>query len=94
MESEKLIRIEEDNKNTIKRLETLERKIEDVCEITVSVKELTLEIKQMREEINKMDSRIEIIEEKPRKRWDGMINQIISLVIASTVGYFLSKITM
>ena len=94
MENEKLIRIEESNKNTIKRLDNLESKIEDVCEITISVKELTMEIKQMREEANKMEARVELLEEKPRKRWDGMINQIISLIIAGVIGFLVSQFGM
>lgn len=91
MENEKLIRIEENNKNTIKRLDSLERKIEDVCKITISIKELTMEIKQMREDVNKMESRVEILEEKPRKRWDNMVNQIITMVIAGIMGFLLSR---
>lgn len=94
MENEKLIRIEESNKNTIKRLDNMEKKIEDVCEITISVKEITMEIKQMRQEVNEIEKRIAIIEEKPRKRWDDMVTQIISLVVAGVFGYFLSKFGM
>lgn len=94
MDNEKLIRIEESNKNAIKRLDNLERKIEDVCEITISIKELTMEIKQMREEVNKMEKRVEVLEEKPKKRWDTIINQIISLIVAGIMGFLLSRIGM
>ena len=94
MDNEKLIRIEESNKNTIKRLDNVEKKLEDVCKITLSVKELAIEVKQMREDVNKMENRVEVLEEKPKKRWDNMISQIISLIVAGIVGYFLSKIGM
>lgn len=94
MDNEKLIRIEESNKNTLKRLDNLEKKIEDICEITISIKELTMEIKQMREDVNKMESRVELLEEKPRKRWDSMVNQIITMTIAGVVGFLLSRIGM
>jgi len=92
VDSEKLIRIEESNKNAIKRLDSLEKKLEDVCEITMSIKEITMEVKQMREDVNKVESKVQILEEKPGKRWEGMISQIISLITAGIVGYFLSKI--
>ena len=94
MNNERIIRVEEDNKNIYKRLDVLESKVEDIFENTISIKEMTLEIKQMREEPVKYENRIESLESKPQKRWDNMVNQIISLVVAGVVGYFLSKVSI
>lgn len=92
MENERLIRIEESNKSTIKRIETLEDKIDDIFELTISIRELTMEIKEMREDVNKLEKRVVTLEEKPAKRWNGMITQIISLGVAGFMGYLLSNL--
>ena len=94
MESEKLIRMEENQKNILKRVDNLENKIQDICDITISIKELTMEIKEMREDANDIEKRVDVLEEMPKKKWYNMVNQIISMLVAGTVGYFLSKIGM
>ena len=94
MDNERIIRLEEDNKNIFKRLDILENKVEDIFENTISIKEMTIEIKQMREDIKKYENRIELLESKPQKRWDNMVNQIISLIVAGVVGFILSKISI
>lgn len=94
MESEKLIRMEENQKNILKRVDNLENKIQDICDITISIKELTMEIKEMREDANDIEKRVDVLEEMPKKKWNNMVNQIISMLVAGTVGYFLSKIGM
>ena len=94
MESEKLIRMEENQKNILKRVDNLENKIQDICDITISIKELTMEIKEMREDANDIKKRVDVLEEMPKKKWNNMVNQIISMLVAGMVGYFLSKIGM
>ncbi len=94
MENEKIIRIEENNKNSIKRLDNLEKKIQDISNNTISIKEVAIEVRQMREELSKVEYKVNGLEQKPKKRWDNMINQIISLIVAGIVGYFLSRFGM
>jgi SMC interacting uncharacterized protein involved in chromosome segregation len=92
MENERIIRIEENSKNTMSRIENLESKIDEICKLNILVSELSLEIKEMREDINKVEKRITIIEEKPAKRWNNLVTQIISLGVAGIIGYLLSSL--
>lgn len=94
IDNEKIIRLEENNKITEKRINVLEKKVDEIGNITLSIKELTMEIKQMREDVNKMDSRIDLLERKPQKRWDNLINQLISLLVAGIFGFVISKLNI
>ena len=53
-----------------------------------------MEIKEMREDANDIKKRVDVLEEMPKKKWNNMVNQIISMLVAGMVGYFLSKIGM
>lgn len=91
MDNEKLIRAEEINKMNIARIEKLENKMDEIFEITLSIKELTMEVKKMREDVNKVEERVGVLEEKPAKNWNNLVNQVISIIVAGVTGYFISK---
>ncbi len=89
---EKLQEIEDRSKSNLKRLDKLESKVEDIHNLTISVKEIANETKLMREDMNKIDKRVIAIEEKPSKRIEQIISYILSALICGLVGYFLAKI--
>lgn len=91
MENERLARVEESAKQAHKRIDTLENKVENIYELTTSVKELAIETKAMREDFNKMDERVKSIEEKPAKNWDKVISLIITRNCNCNFGLFFSK---
>lgn len=98
MDNERLVRVEENTKQAHKRIDTLEHKqeatdnkIENIYELTISVKEIATEMKAMREDMAKIDNRVHAIEEKPAKRYDAVVGQIISIIVAGVVGFFLAK---
>lgn len=98
MDSERLVRVEESTKQAHKRIDTLEHKqeatdnkIENIYELTISVKEIATEMKAMREDMAKIDNRVHAIEEKPAKRYDAVVGQVISIIVAGVVGFFLAK---
>lgn len=86
---ELFIKNSERNKINTKRLNTLEKKLKDINSLTLIMKEITLEIKLINENINKIDKRILIIENKPIKRIEQIINNILYVLISGLVGYIL-----
>lgn len=98
MDNERLVRVEESVKQAHKRLDTLshslentDNKIENIYELTISVKEIATEMKAMREDVAKIDNRVHTIEEKPTKRYDSIISTIIGCIVTGIVTYFLVK---
>lgn len=98
MDNERLVRVEESTKQAHKRIDTLnhelentENKIENIYELTMSVREIATEMKAMREDMAKIDNRVHAIEEKPTKRYDSIISTIIGCIVTGIVTYFLVK---
>lgn len=91
---EKLIETEQRSKSNTKRLDNLEPKVEDIHELTSSVKVLATEMKNMREDQVKMDARIQILEDKPNKKMDQIWSNIVSVIIGGVIGFIFLKLGM
>lgn len=91
MENEMLVRVDESTKQAHKRIDTLEHKVENIYELTSSVKEIATETKAMREDVNKIDDRVKSIEDKPAKNWDKVMSLMITRNCNSNFGLFFSK---
>ena len=92
MDNERLVRVEESVKQAHKRLDTIEGKITNIYELATSVREIAIEMKEMRKDMANIDSRVKNIEDKPAKRQDAIIGQIISLIVAAIVGFIFAKL--
>lgn len=53
---------------------------------TIATEKLALEMKYMREDQTNMEKRVKLLEEKPVKRYDNIITQILSNVISLIIG--------
>ena len=53
---------------------------------TIATEKLALEMKYMREDQKETKDRVKCLEEKPTKRFDNLISQIIGNVIALIIG--------
>lgn len=89
---ERLKEVEDRSKSNTHRLDTLEPKVEDIHNLTISVKEIATETRLMRQDMNKIDKRVIAIEEKPNKRLDQIIGYILSALIGGVIGYVLLKL--
>lgn len=77
-------------KDDVKELKKVYDKINSIA---VSTEKLATEMKFMREEQNKLDSRVKNIEEKPVKRYDSVVTNIINLIVGAIVGAIIALIT-
>lgn len=86
-----LVRVDESTKQAHKRIDTLEHKVENIYELTSSVKEIATETKAMREDVNKIDDRVKSIEDKPAKNWDKVMSLIMTRNCDSNFRLFFSQ---
>lgn len=91
---ERLIETEQRSKSNTKRLDNLEPKVEDIHELTTSIKVLATEMKQMREDQVNMDMRIKTLEDKPSKKMDQIWGYVVSAIIGGIIGFILIKLGM
>lgn len=83
--AERLAALEQDKKAANHRLENLEK-------LTESVYSLAQSVKSMQEDLKNIMARVAKIEERPAKRWEGVISTIITVLISGIGGFILSKI--
>ena len=85
----------EKNKNDISRaefdvivgkVEKLEGIFDKITSIAMSTEKLAIEMKYMREEQNKQDERLTSLEQKPIKRYDSIVNYIITSILGLIIG--------
>lgn len=85
----------EKNKNEISRQEfedlkcdvkDLHKVFDKITEIALAVERLATEMKFMREEQTRQDERLTAVEQKPAKRYDNIVNYIITSIIGLVIG--------
>ena len=59
----------------------------DVRELAVQIKELTVEMRHTRETQEDHNKRLQSLEEKPVKKYDNIVNYIITSIIALVIGF-------
>ena len=88
----KVAHLEEREKSNTKRIDAVENKVENIYDLTLSVREIATEMKAMREDQNKMNERLKIIEEKPMQDYEDTKKQVKSKVISFITGIILTAI--
>ncbi len=93
-EIERLVEVEQRSKSNTKRLDNLESKVDDIHNLTLSVREIATEMKAMREDMNNIDKRVLAIEDKPNKKLDSMWGYIVSAIISGLIVFLFVKLGM
>lgn len=90
--NERLVKVEENTKSNQHRIDALEKKVENIHELTISVKEIAIETRATREDVNDVNQRLKKVEEKPGKNWENLTKTILTRNCYSSFGLFFSKI--
>ncbi len=67
---------------------------ENVQEIALGVKEIAYETREMRKEVNNIQGVVDEIEKAPVKRYNGIIDKIIMVMVGAIVSYAFTQIGM
>lgn len=68
-------------------LKSAHHRIDEMAENNKSLTEIVVEMKYMRRDLNELIERVTSVEEKPARRYDYIINAIITAVIAAAVSF-------
>lgn len=88
---ERVTKVEESAKTAHKRLDTLEGQLRAINTLATSLAAMTTEMGHVKESLHSIDSRLYSIEQRPARRWEAVVGQVLSLLTAAAVGYFLGK---
>lgn len=91
LEHEKrLADVENRAKSNTRRLEKLEESTEAITKLATSVQVMATKQDGMAETLDRLDTKVELIEAKPGKRWDSIVEKIILAIAAALVGAVLA----
>lgn len=93
LEHEKrLTEIEARSKSNAHRLDAVEEKQNDLSELVGTVKVLATREEQVESDVKEIKGDVKSLTNKSGKRWDGLIDKIITTVVAIIVGFIFAKI--
>lgn len=82
-----------------RRVEKLELQTEAIQSLATSVEIMVKEqghqteaIERIEKNVEKLDGKVEVLEHKPAKRWESIVEKIILTVVGAVVGYLLVKV--
>lgn len=86
-----LAQVEERAKSNSHRLKKLEEEHETLNELATTMRVMTEKQTHIAETVDKLDSKVEVLEGKPGKRWDAAVDTIVKLVVGAFISYLLVK---
>mgnify|MGYP001623803990 CR=1 FL=1 len=86
MDNVKLVEVEQRSKSNTKRIDKIDKQIEEMHELMQTVASLTTEIKYMRKEFNEGLSRITRLEQKPVENYNKIVMYIITTILGALLG--------
>lgn len=92
MDNIKLVEVEQRSKSNTKRIDKIDKQIEEMRELMQTVASLTTEIKYMREEFNEGLSRITRLEQKPVENYNKIVMYIITTILGALLGVLIKGV--
>lgn len=92
MNDVKLTEVEQRSKSNTKRINKIDKQIEEMHELMLTVASLTTEIKYMREEFNEGLARLSKLEQKPIENYNKIVMYVITTIIGAILGAMLKEV--
>ena len=88
----RLTEVEERSKSNSHRLDKLEESTEAINRLATSMEVMAERQEQVVETVGKLDSKVTLLEEKPAKRWDALMDKIVWAIAAALIGFVLAQL--
>ncbi len=90
----RLTEVESRSKSNSHRLDEVEKRQDNLDELVSTVKVLAVREENVESDVKEIKNDVKSLTSKPAKRWDNLINQIITILVATVAGFILAKIGM
>lgn len=87
-------RLEDENNRQNKRIAAIEEKLDELIDLSTSIKAMTTEIKAMTGEIEKMGKRLATLEGRDGDTWRTVVDHAITAAVGAVICYFFTRIGM
>lgn len=87
----RLSAVEQRSKSNSHRLEALEKQTEAVNHLATSMAVMAEKVESTGTKVDGLCEDVQEIKQKPGKRWETVVGQVISLLVAAVLGYVLAR---
>lgn len=95
----RLTAVEHRSKSNEHRLDKLEKDHEALHSMAASLevmaneqKHQTQTISDVKTDVGRLESKVDVLESKPAKRWDGLVEKAIWAVVAAVIAFILGRV--
>ena len=87
----RLTEIEERSKSNSHRIDSLEKRQDNLDELVGTVKALAVREENVETDVKEIKTDVKTLTNKSAKRWDSLVDKIILTIAAAIVGFILAK---
>ena len=87
----RLTAVEERSKSNTHRIDKLEHSHEVLNRLATSMEVMAEKQAQVASTVDKLDRKVTVLESKPGKRWENIVEKVIWLIVSALIGYALAK---
>ena len=73
------------------RIDALEKRQDDLDKLVGSIQVVIDRQKRVEDDVAEIKKDVKAMAQKPAKRWDNLVDKLITLVVAAVAGFFLAK---
>lgn len=83
--------VEDRSMSNTHRLNDLEKRQDDLDELVGTVKVLAVREENVENDVKEIKNDVKTLTSKPGQRWENLVSQIITIIIAAVAGFILAK---
>lgn len=87
----RLTAVEDRSKSNTKRLDDLEKRQDNLDDLVSTVKVLAVREEAVENDVKEIKNDVKSLASKPAKRWESLVNQLITILVAAIAGFILAK---
>lgn len=93
LEHEKrLTQVESRSESNTIRIDELEKRQNNLDELVGTVKVLAVREENVENDVKEIKNDVKSLTNKPGQRWDGLVDKIITTIVAIIIGFILAKV--
>lgn len=89
--SEDVAILKSEVKSTWKRIDEQHSLVDSVHKLALSIEKQSIILERHTESIEDIERKVEAIEAKPAKRWEGVLTQVIAVIVTAIVTFLVAK---
>lgn len=91
---QRLTEVEARSKSNSHRIDDLEKRQDNLDELVSTVKVLAVREENVETDVKEIKNDVKSLTDKPAKRWDSVVNTIITTVVAAILGFMMARLGM